>query len=71
MLYRQIFKTWEGAVNRATFERAHVKQRRDNVNFRFFAVRCNIDGTPDTLPYDAKRKYVYRVMRTLSDWERL
>lgn len=68
MLYRQIFKTHEGASKRAQFERAHVKDgQRGNVNYRFFVVRC-INGKPDHNAFDSKQIYNYRIEKTLSDY---
>jgi len=67
MLYKQVFKTLEGAEKRAAFERAHVRDgQRGNVNYRFFVIRCR-DGVPDELPFDSKVKYDYRIQKTLSD----
>lgn len=65
MLYRQVFKTLEGASKRARFERAHAGDR-GNVNYRFFPVRCR-NGKPDDQPYEAGSKYDYRIERTLRD----
>ena len=66
MSLKQVFKTYEGACKRAAFENAHRQQRRDNVNFRFFVVRCR-DGKPDGAAFDRAVKYDYRIERTLSD----
>ena len=66
MLYQQVFKSLAGAQKRAAFERAHVKDgRRGNVNYRFFVVRC-VNGKPDGEPFDSRRKYDYRIEKTLS-----
>jgi hypothetical protein len=72
MLYKQIFKTWDGAVKRATFERHHVKDgSRGNVNYRFFVVRCLKNGVPDAAPYDNAYAnnpgYTYRIEKTLDN----
>jgi hypothetical protein len=67
MLYRQIFKTLDGATKRAAFERAHAKDgERGNVNFRFFVVRC-IDGKPDHQAFNRATVYNYRIEKTLAD----
>lgn len=67
MLYRQVFKTYEGATKRIAFERAHVRDgSRGNVNYRFFVVRCR-NGVPDVLPFEASIKYDYRIEKTLRD----
>lgn len=68
MLYKQVFKTLEGASRRAAFERAHVKDgQRGNVNYRFFTVRCRENGMPDNQPFQMGYPYTYRVEKTLSD----
>jgi hypothetical protein len=63
MLYKQVFKTLEGADKRARFENAHRHDRRDNVNYRFIVVRC-VNGVPDTEPFSRERVYDYRIERT-------
>jgi hypothetical protein len=66
MLYRQVFKTYEGARKRAAFERAHAGDR-GNVNYRFYIVRCDLDGRPDGAPYHFGKRYCYRIERSLLD----
>lgn len=72
MIYRQIFKSFEGCRKRCAFERAHAKDgARGNVNARFFPVRFR-NGAPDCLAFDraiAERGgYTYRIEKTLSDY---
>lgn len=68
MLYAQVFKSLANAQKRAAFENAHAKDgSRGNVNYRFFVVRCR-NGKPDTLPFDRRVTYDYRIEKTLSDY---
>jgi hypothetical protein len=73
MLYKQVFKTLEGARKRVAFERAHVRDgQRGNVNYRFFIIRCVVvadypEGKPDGEPIVAGRRYTYRIEKTLAD----
>jgi hypothetical protein len=67
MLYKQVFKTLEGAQKRVAFERAHVRDgQRGNVNCRFFVIRCR-NGVPDDQRFDSKFRYDYRIEKTLAD----
>jgi hypothetical protein len=63
MLLSQQFKTLEGALKRAAFERAHCNGR-----FHYKAVRC-LDGVPDANEMDLdilrrRMRYTWRIEKT-------
>ena len=70
MIYKQVFRSFEGCSKRCAFERAHARDR-GNVNYRFFPVRFR-NGAPDHLAFDAaiarNGGYTYRIEKTLSDY---
>jgi hypothetical protein len=55
---RQVFKTLEGALKRASFENAHCGGR-----WRFHAVRCLPDGQLDESEFVRGQNYTYRLRR--------
>jgi hypothetical protein len=58
MLEKQLFKTYDGAVKRAAFERAHS-------NYNWHVVRCDENGVPlglhTPVPFSRDATYTYRL----------